>query len=49
MDRYGYEQRGAAGGTLPRMGEALAAYVRSRKAEHWIMFAAGLVLGALLG
>ncbi len=30
-------------------GERLFAYLRSRTADHWIMFAAGLVLGVVLG
>lgn len=49
MERYGYQGQGVGSGTLPRMGEAFVAYLRSRRAEHWVMFAAGLVLGVLLG
>lgn len=50
MDRYGYGPTdGRRSTTLQRSAEALVAYLKSRKAEHWIMFAAGLVIGALLG
>lgn len=55
MDRYGHEQAtyehpGRTGnGGFHRFAEALIAYLRSRTAEHWVMFLAGLALGALLG
>ena len=26
-----------------------SAYIRSRRTEHWVMFAAGLIIGAILG
>ena len=29
--------------------ERTCAYLRSRTADHWLMFAGGLVLGAILG
>ena len=55
MDRFGQDQARYAdpaapcGNRLPRFAEAFIAYLRSRTAEHWMMFVAGLVLGALLG
>ncbi len=27
----------------------LIAYIRSRRTDHWIMFAAGLIIGAIFG
>ena len=36
-------------GAAERAGERLLAYLRSRTADHWIMFAAGLVLGLIVG
>ena len=50
MDRYGYDNlhRDRLSGAQ-RLGEAALAWVKSRKAEHWIMFLAGLALGAMLG
>ncbi len=44
--RAGRRARERAGA---RAGERFCAYLRSRTADHWIMFAAGLVLGMLLG
>ena len=32
-----------------RWVERTRSYLKSRTADHWIMFAAGLLLGALLG
>lgn len=50
MERYGYERADTSRfGTMQRASEAFLAYLRSRKAEHWIMFLAGLAIGALLG
>lgn len=50
MNQSTYGQAGPGrGDRMQRLGEALVAYVRSRTAEHWIMFAAGLALGVLLG
>lgn len=50
MDRFGYDRAaGGQGGAFQRHAEALLAYLKSRKAEHWVMFLAGLALGALLG
>jgi len=50
MDRYGYERTaGGHGGGFQRHADAFIGYLKSRKAEHWIMFVAGLALGALLG
>ncbi len=44
--RAGRRARERAGA---RAVERFFAYLRSRTAEHWIMFAAGLVLGVVLG
>lgn len=44
--RAGRRARERAGA---RPGGRLRAYLRSRTADHWIMFAAGLVLGVVLG
>jgi hypothetical protein len=50
MDRFGYDQAdGGRTGAFQRNAEAFLAYLKSRKAEHWVMFLAGLALGALLG
>ena len=35
--------------SLQRLGERLFDYLASRKPEHWVMFAAGLILGLLVG
>lgn len=32
-----------------RFGEQLLAYLRSRTADHWLMFLGGLVIGLILG
>ena len=34
---------------LQRLGDRLVAFIASRKPDHWVMFAAGLMLGLLLG
>ena len=45
-DRTGtYDQRSA----FERLGEQLVGYLRSRTADHWLMFAAGVVLGLTVG
>lgn len=31
-----------------RLGDGLSAWIRTRTAEHWLMFAIGLAIGALL-
>ncbi len=53
MDEFTYTRGGQAGSgrtdRMHRLGENLVAYIRSRTADHWIMFAAGLALGVLLG
>jgi hypothetical protein len=36
-------------GSHERLIERLGAYLRSRDKDHWLMFAAGLVLGIVLG
>jgi hypothetical protein len=35
--------------TLDRWVERTRCYLKSRTADHWLMFAGGLILGALLG
>jgi hypothetical protein len=40
-----YDQRSA----LERGAERFLAYLRSRTADHWLMFAAGVVLGLMAG
>jgi len=45
MNRWNDEPRNEGANWLDR---ALA-YLRSRTADHWLMFAAGLILGAILG
>jgi hypothetical protein len=53
MDQFTYgqdERRGTGrGDRVQRLAEAFVGYLRSRTAEHWIMFVAGLALGVLLG
>jgi hypothetical protein len=34
---------------LARLGDDLAQWLRTRPAEQWLMFAAGLALGLILG
>jgi len=50
MDRYGYDNLHRDRlSVAQRLGEAAIAWLKSRKAEHWVMFLAGLALGAILG
>ena len=50
MTHYGYDQAGhERPGTVQRLAEAFLAYLKSRTMDHWIMFFAGLALGALIG
>jgi hypothetical protein len=45
-DRMGtYDQRSA----FERTAERFLGYLRSRTADHWLMFAAGVVLGLMVG
>jgi len=45
-DRTGtYDQRS----TFERVAEQFLGYLRSRTADHWLMFAAGVVLGLMVG
>ncbi len=46
-DRYRDDDRGWRGGR--GLGDRFFDFVRSRRTEHWVMFAAGLVIGAILG
>ena len=45
---HDYGDRGRRTG-FERMAEQALAYLRSRTADHWLMFAAGVVLGLLVG
>ncbi len=47
-DSAGRERTGTTRENLERAGGRLLDYLRSRTAEHWIMFVAGLVAGLLL-
>ena len=40
-----YDQRS----TFERSAERFLGYLRSRTADHWLMFAAGVVLGLMVG
>jgi hypothetical protein len=44
-----FRRRGPRGDPFDRWVERTRAYLRGRTADHWLMFAGGLVLGALLG
>ena len=46
MNRLNDEPRGTG---LDNWVERTCSYLRSRTADHWLMFAAGLLLGAVLG
>jgi hypothetical protein len=46
MHDYG-SREGRTG--FERAAEHALAYLRSRTAEHWLMFAAGVVIGLLVG
>ena len=43
---YGHDT-GRSG--LERGAEQAVAYLRSRSADHWLMFVAGIVIGLILG
>jgi hypothetical protein len=45
---HDYGSRGSRTG-FERMAEQALAYLRSRTADHWLMFAAGVVLGLMVG
>ncbi len=46
MNHRTHEPRGAAPNSW---FDRTSIYLRSRTADHWLMFAGGLLLGALLG
>lgn len=50
-DRFTSHDPGRCQGrdTLDRWVERTRCYLKSRTADHWLMFAGGLLLGALLG
>jgi len=45
---YGHSS-GQGRDTLDRWVERTRCYLRSRTVDHWLMFAGGLLIGALLG
>ena len=45
---HDYGNRGSRT-TFERISEQALAYLRSRTADHWLMFAAGVVLGLMVG
>jgi hypothetical protein len=45
---HDYGSRGSRTG-FERMAERALSYLRSRTADHWLMFAAGVVLGLMVG
>ena len=45
MRSYRTDDRSA----FERVGEQALAWLRTRTADHWLMFVAGLVLGLLIG
>jgi hypothetical protein len=47
FDRDPY-QRGRADG-FERAGSRILDFLRSRSADHWIMFLAGIVIGMIVG
>lgn len=44
--RYGSGERGAG---FARLASDALDYVRSRSSEHWLIFAAGILIGLFLG
>jgi hypothetical protein len=42
-------QRGGHGDGFERAGSRIFAFLRSRTADHWLMFLAGVVIGMILG
>lgn len=51
MNRWNHtsEQTCRVGPGFERWAERTKSYLQSRTADHWLMFAGGLLLGALLG
>ncbi|MEQ8355641.1 MAG: hypothetical protein RH942_08895 [Kiloniellaceae bacterium] len=47
-EQHRRESPGRSGDPLDRWVDRARRYLRSRTADHWLMFAAGLLLGALL-
>jgi hypothetical protein len=45
---HDYDNRSARTG-FERVAERALDYLRSRTTDHWLMFAAGLVIGLLIG
>lgn len=48
-DRYGASEQDDRRSGLERGLERAIAYLRTRTADHWLMFTAGLVIGLILG
>jgi len=49
MRSHAYGPHATYGPRRHRVWEAFTAYVMSRRLEHWLMFFAGAVIGAILG
>jgi len=47
--RLDHNNNGAARTTAERLLDQFLAYLRTRTADHWLMFLAGLMLGVWLG
>jgi hypothetical protein len=43
-----YHRNGRADG-FERVGERILDFLRSRTADHWLMFVAGIVVGMIVG
>jgi hypothetical protein len=48
FDRDPYQRAGRADG-FERAGSRILDFLRSRRADHWIMFLAGIVVGMIVG
>jgi hypothetical protein len=48
FDRDPYQRAGRTDG-FERAGGRILDFLRSRKADHWIMFLAGIVVGMIVG
>lgn len=52
MDHYnraGGGSSGEFGQQLAGLGRSFLAYLRTREPEHWLFFAAGIILGLIIG
>ncbi|MEO3427662.1 hypothetical protein AAFN88_02315 [Pelagibius sp. CAU 1746] len=48
-DRFDSGRKAGSGQDFGRWVERTRGYLKSRTADHWLMFAGGLLIGALLG